>query len=111
MADDVIQVVTTTARKNEAETIASELVTRRLAACVQVIGPMASVFRWQGGVEHSQEWQCQIKTTMSRYAEVEAAIRELHPYEEPEVIAVPISVGSPSYLAWVRKEVTAVASE
>jgi periplasmic divalent cation tolerance protein len=97
---DLIEVVTTTARKDEAETIARELVQRRLAACVQIVGPVTSVYRWQGSVEHSQEWMCRIKAPRDLYEQVAAAIRELHSYETPEIIAQPVLAADEQYEAW-----------
>lgn len=100
-----MQVLTTAASEAEAEAIAAALVERRLAACVQVSGPIRSRYRWRGELERAEEWQCLIKTTAARYPEVEAAIRELHSYEEPEIVATPIVRGSPGYLAWVAESV------
>jgi periplasmic divalent cation tolerance protein len=68
---------------------------------VQILGPIASTYRWQGAVEREQEWQCLAKTEATRYEEVEAAIRAVHSYEEPEILALPILAGSPGYLAWI----------
>lgn len=96
---DVLQVVTTTASREEAERLARELVTRRLAACVQVAGPILSTYRWQGQIETSQEWTCTAKTLRSHYGEVAAAIGEFHSYEVPEILAVPVSEVSSAYLA------------
>ena len=98
-----MQVLTTVGSEAEAERISSALVDRPLAACVQVLGPITSRYRWQGKVEQEREWQCLAKTESSRYAEVEAAIRELHSYEEPEIIAMPIVEGSRGYLDWVSE--------
>jgi len=98
---DYIQVLTAAGSEEEAERISAALVERRLAACVQVIGPIASRYRWQGKVEHGQEWLCLAKTEASRYDELEAAIRELHSYEQPEIVATPIVAGSKGYLEWV----------
>jgi len=103
MADHV-QVLTTAGSAEEAERIAAALVERRLAACVQTLGPIRSRYRWQGAIEEAEEWQCLAKTEASRYAEVEAAIRELHSYEEPEIVALPIVAGSSGYLSWVSAE-------
>ncbi len=102
---ETIQVNTTTATKADAERIATALVERRLAACVQVGGPVRSCYRWHGKTETAEEWLCTAKTTREAYDEVEQAIRELHPYEEPEIIAVPIVAGSAGYLAWLREQV------
>jgi len=102
---EAIQVSTTTATKEDAQKIAAALVERRLAACVQVGGPITSVYRWQGIIETSDEWLCTIKTTRAAYEQVEAAIRQLHPYDEPEIIAVPIVAGSAGYLKWLDQQV------
>ena len=102
---DYIQVVTTTERKEDAESIARSLVERRLAACVQVAGPITSTYRWEGKIETSQEWQCWAKSRRQRYEEIEEAIRRLHPYKVPEILALPILAGSHSYLTWLDEEV------
>ncbi len=103
---DHIQVMTTTARRDEAERIAVTLVEARLAACVQVLGPIASTYRWKGAIESSQEWLCLIKTRQDLYEKVEASIRGVHPYEVPEVLALPVVAGSAPYLAWLDGEVS-----
>jgi len=102
---DHVQVLTTVGSEEDAERISIALVERRLAACVQTVGPIASRYRWQGKVETAREWQCLAKTEAARYPEVEAAIRELHPYDEPEIVATPIVAGSAGYLAWVSENV------
>jgi len=99
-----IQVFTTTEEKNDAEKMAKVLVEKRLAACVQVIGPVISTYQWKGNLETAQEWLCLIKTRRDLYDEVEAAIKEIHPYETPEIIAVPFVAGSREYLEWLRSE-------
>ena len=98
-----LQVLTTTSSEEEAERIAAALVERRLAACVQTLGPIASTYRWKGAVEREREWICLAKTEASRYGELEAAIRELHSYEEPEIIGTTIVAGSRGYLDWVSE--------
>jgi periplasmic divalent cation tolerance protein len=100
-----ICVYTTTETEAQAESIASALVDRRLAACVQVQGPIRSTYRWQEEVEHAKEWLCAVKTRREAYARVEAAIRSLHSYDEPEIIAIPVVAGSAGYLAWLQNEV------
>ena len=100
---DHVQVLTTVGSEEDAERISVALVERRLAACVQTVGPIASRYRWQGEVETAREWQCLAKTEASRYPEVEAAVRELHPYDEPEIVATPIVAGSAGYLAWISE--------
>jgi periplasmic divalent cation tolerance protein len=87
-----------------AEVLAHALVDARLAACVNVMAPCRSVYRWQGAVEAADEVPLLIKTTAACYAALEAAIRAQHPYELPEVIAVPVTQGLPDYLAWVAAE-------
>ena len=92
-----IQVTTTTEIETDAQAIASAVVEKRLAACVQVIGPITR----QGKVETAQEWLCAIKSRAALYKELERAIQAIHPYEEPEIIAMPIVKGSEGYLAWI----------
>jgi periplasmic divalent cation tolerance protein len=101
-----IQVVTTTDKRDDAIAIASELVQQRLAACVQILGPITSVYRWKGKVETAQEWQCWAKSRHDRYADIEQAIRKTHSYEEPEILAIPITAASASYLAWIDGQVS-----
>jgi len=103
---DYIQVLTTAGSEEEAARIADLLLDQHLAACVQIIGPIVSRYRWQGKLEHEQEWQCLVKTEAPRYREVEAAIRTVHSYEEPEILAIPILAGSKGYLEWVSASVT-----
>lgn len=98
---DYLQVLTTAGSEDEAERISAALVERRLAACVQILGPISSRYRWQGETEQAREWICLAKTETSRYPELEAAIRELHSYDEPEIVATPIVAGSAGYLAWL----------
>jgi periplasmic divalent cation tolerance protein len=102
---DHLQVLTTVSSEEEAERISAALVERRLAACVQILGPFSSRYRWQGAVEEAREWLCLAKTTTDRYPELEAAIRDLHSYEEPEIVATAIVAGSGGYLAWVTESV------
>jgi periplasmic divalent cation tolerance protein len=101
-----IQVVTTTARQEEAQRIARELVEKRLAGCAQVVGPITSIYRWQGKIETDEEWQCWCKTRGELFAQVEEAIRAIHPYEVPEILAVPVVAGSERYLAWLEEQTT-----
>ena len=98
-----VQVLTTAGSEEEAKQIAAALVDAALAACVQIVGPIVSRYRWQGEVEEAREWQCLAKTEAGRYDEVEEAIRAVHSYDEPEIIATPIVAGSAGYLAWIRR--------
>jgi periplasmic divalent cation tolerance protein len=101
---DVIQVTATTGNREEAQRIAAELVDHRLAACVQISGPITSFYRWEGKLETSQEWLLTIKTTEDRFDEVDQTIRKIHLYDVPEILATPVITGSEKYLTWVRKE-------
>ena len=100
----LLQITTTTPTRDEADRIAAALVERRLAACVQVAGPITSVYRWEGRLETAHEWLCIIKTTAARYPQIETAIRELHSYELPEIIGTEIMAGNGAYLRWVEAE-------
>lgn len=101
--NEFVQVMTTTQRKEDAQRIAEVLVEKRLAACVQIVGPITSLFRWQGQIESVEEWQCHIKTRAALYEDVEREVRANHPYEVPEILALPIVAGSRDYLAWLRE--------
>src|SRR5689334_2651934 len=102
---EFLQITTTTGKRKDADEIAAELVSRRLAACVQVSGPIVSTFRWQGKVETAEEFVCVIKTSRAKFDEVRAALSELHPYEVPEIIGTPILEGSEAYLKWLGEQV------
>jgi periplasmic divalent cation tolerance protein len=99
-----IQVTTTTETKEQAEKIALHLIEAKLAACIQINGPITSIYRWKGKVENTQEWLCLIKTRKSLFKKVESAIKKRHSYETPEIIAVPIIKGSKEYLIWLDYE-------
>jgi periplasmic divalent cation tolerance protein len=99
-----IQISTTTETKEQAQKIAKYLVEQKLAACVQISGPIESTYRWKGKVETSKEYLCLIKTWTTLFKKVEAAIKKMHPYETPEIIAVPIIKGSKEYLNWLDDE-------
>ncbi|MFN4219155.1 MAG: divalent-cation tolerance protein CutA, partial [Candidatus Bipolaricaulia bacterium] len=89
----------------EAERIAQALLEKRLAACVQIVGPLASLYWWQGKIERSEEWLCIAKSERALFKQIEETIRALHSYEVPEILAVPIVVGSESYLQWLSEQV------
>jgi periplasmic divalent cation tolerance protein len=82
------------------------LVDRRLVACVQIVGPIESIYRWQGKVETAREWLCLIKTTRAGFRAVAATVETLHPYDTPELVALPIAAGSPRYLEWLTASVS-----
>jgi periplasmic divalent cation tolerance protein len=90
-----------------AERLADTLIAERLAACVNILAPCRSVYRWKGEVQHDEEHPMLIKTTTERYAALERAVRAGHPYELPEIIALPVERGLGAYLAWVGAETTA----
>ena len=87
-----------------AERLAGLVVERNLAACVNILAPCRSVYRWKGAVQHDEEHPMLIKTTAERYPELEQALRAGHAYELPEIIAVPVTQGLPDYLDWVTTE-------
>jgi periplasmic divalent cation tolerance protein len=99
-----IQITTTTETKEDAQKIAQYLVETRLAACAQITGPITSIYHWKGKVESTQEWLCLIKTSEELFEKVETAIKKLHSYETPEIIAVPIVKGTKEYLSWLDDE-------
>ncbi len=104
--DEIIVVLTNMPDRDAALKLARELVAKRLVACVNVLAGCTSVYRWKGEVEEADEVPVLIKTRAGRYDEVEAAIRRLHPYELPEIVAVPVTRGLDEYLEWVNGETT-----
>ena len=100
----MIQIQTTVATKEEGQKIADVLVQAKLAACVQLVGPIESTYRWQGKVEKAEEWLCLIKTRTDLFDRVEKEILAIHSYETPEIIAVPIERSSADYLTWLNDE-------
>src|SRR4029078_9631372 len=101
---EYVQITTTTGTRNDAAQIASEVWSRRLAGCVQITGPIASTFRWQGKVETAEEWMCTVKTSGAQLGALQRVFETIHPYEVPEVIATPIVDGSEAYLKWLGKQ-------
>jgi periplasmic divalent cation tolerance protein len=101
---EYIQVSTTTDSKEGAERIARRVVEERLAACVQITGPVKSIYWWKGVMEEAEEWLLVMKTVKGIYLKVEEEIRRIHPYETPEIVAVPIVEGSMAYLDWIGAE-------
>jgi len=104
---EYIQVLTTVEHKADAEKIAKMLVEKRIAACVQIIGPLTSFFQWQGKLDSAQEYLCLIKSREDLFSELEAAIKSMHPYEVPEILATPVTKGSKDYLNWLAAELKA----
>jgi periplasmic divalent cation tolerance protein len=97
-------VLTNLPDRASAERLADALIEKRVAACVNILAPCRSVYRWQGAVQRDEEHPVLIKTTAERYGALEQAIRAAHPYELPEIIAVPVERGLPAYLDWVSSE-------
>ena len=100
-----IQVIVTVNDRLKAEEIAGELVKGRLAACAQVLGPIFSTYWWNEKVENSMEWMVFIKTIKEKYPLLETKIKEMHPYDVPEIIAHEIVFGNSSYLDWIKKTI------
>jgi periplasmic divalent cation tolerance protein len=100
-------VLTTAASEEEAHKIARHLVERRLAACVNIVAQITSIYRWQGNVEEAGEWLLIVKTTAAAFVQVRQTITELHSYEVPECHCLKIEDGSPNYLEWIAESVSA----
>ncbi|QDV69147.1 Divalent-cation tolerance protein CutA [Rosistilla carotiformis] len=101
---DFLQITTTTPTESEAQQIAAELIQQRFAACVQIEGPIASHYRWEGAVHCDSEFRLSIKTVAARYPEVERLIQSLHSYQQPQIIALPIVAGTAGYLDWLTEQ-------
>ena len=106
IAASLLQVQTTVATREDGEHLGRCLVDDRLAACVQVVGPIRSTYRTQGRVSSNEEWLCLAKIRSDRFAEVAEAIRAVHAYQTPQIIAVPIADATADYLAWALAETT-----
>ncbi len=104
---DALVVVTTTETQADAVRLAQALVESELAACVQVLPQITSIYRWQGKIEQAREVLLLIKTTRAAYSELEAAIKQNHSYQTPEIIALPVEAGSTDYLGWLTTSVRA----
>ncbi|MGH8726935.1 MAG: divalent-cation tolerance protein CutA [Burkholderiales bacterium] len=101
---ETLIVLTNLPDRESAEQLARRLVERRVAACVNVLAECGSIYRWEGKLENAREVPMLIKTTSARYAEVEREIKAAHPYELPEIVAVPVAAGLQRYLDWVEAE-------
>lgn len=104
MMKEYIQIFTTTEKRDDAKKIAQALVEKRLAGCVQIIGTISSTYWWKSSVKTAEESLCLIKSEKGLYKEIEKTIKEIHPYETPEITAVPIVAGSKEYLGWLDQE-------
>lgn len=99
--NNFIQITTTVDKKATAEQIANSLLSRKLAGCIQISGPITSVYPWEGKVQSTEEWVCSIKTRADLFKAVQTLINEIHPYELPEIIATPIVKASDDYQDWL----------
>lgn len=102
--DETLLVISNVPDMETANDIANAIVTQQLGACVNILPEVQSIYCWQGKVEKTTEVSLQIKTTRHRYGELEALIVSLHPYDTPEIIAIPVTVGLPAYMAWIAQE-------
>jgi periplasmic divalent cation tolerance protein len=100
-AADAVVVLVTAGSREEAGRIGTALVTERLAACVNLIGPVRSIYRWQGSIEEADEWQLVVKARAADLSALEARVKALHSYDVPEILALPVYGGSAAYLAWL----------
>jgi periplasmic divalent cation tolerance protein len=99
-----IKIITTVEKIQDAERIVKNLLEKRLAGCTQIIGPIKSTYWWKGNIETSQEYLVFIKSRQGLYEEIENSIKENHPYETPEIICIPILMGSKEYFQWLEDE-------
>lgn len=104
MSSDHVIVSSTTDSEDKARELAASAITAKLGACAQIVGPITSVYRWEGSVQTDPEWRVEIKTAADRVTELTEHIKANHSYEVPEIIATPIEGGSAEYLAWVVEE-------
>jgi periplasmic divalent cation tolerance protein len=105
MPAEAIQVVTTTAERKDADAIASAVLEKRLAACVQISGPIDSSYWWNGRIDTAREWLVTLKTRRDLYGKLEKLLLSLHPYDQPEIIATPVVEISSGYQKWLNEQV------
>jgi periplasmic divalent cation tolerance protein len=104
-ASEAIAVFVTTANADDAGRLADMLIGKRLAACVQILPEMQSVYRWQGKIERQKEVLLIAKTTMAKFEALDKEVRAMHSYETPEIVALPLTAGSAPYLEWISSSV------
>ena len=102
--EEYLHVLTTIDSKEKAGKLQRLLVEERAAACVQTLGPISSLYWWEGEIEQAQEWLCLAKTRRSEFSRLERLVKEHHPYETPEIIGIPILAGNEDYLEWISAE-------
>ncbi|MBD2387472.1 divalent-cation tolerance protein CutA [Cylindrospermum sp. FACHB-282] len=103
MSQEYITVITTAPNKENADNIAKNLLIEKLAGCVQIIGPITSHYWWQDEICQNEEWICLIKSSLVVYDQLEQTIKEIHPYDVPEIIVLPILKASDDYLSWLKQ--------
>jgi periplasmic divalent cation tolerance protein len=101
---EVLMVITNLPDRAKAEEVAEALVAQGVAACINILAECTSIYQWEGKLNHTKEVPLLIKTTRAAYPRLESALRNVHPYELPELIAVPVTAGLPAYLNWVAQE-------
>ena len=101
---DKIVVMNTCSSAEEAQRLAREMVEQRAAACVNIVAPVRSIYRWKGRIEDAEEWLLIVKTTRSSFDRLRTILEAAHSYELPEVLAIPVIAGSPNYMAWLEGE-------
>ena len=111
MSQAYVQVTTTTDSRPEAAALARSAVAERLAACAQLVGPIASTYWWEGEIESAEEWMVVFKTTGDRFDELASLITEGHSYDSPEIIATPVVAGSMDYLSWISEQTESSGDE
>ncbi|MGK7958531.1 MAG: divalent-cation tolerance protein CutA [Crocosphaera sp.] len=104
MSSPFIVVMTTTSTKENANQIAQTLLAKKLAGCIQIIGPITSHYYWQDELCQDEEWICLIKSSQDNYQTIESTMQDIHPYEVPEIISLPIVEGSKGYLSWLHQQ-------
>ncbi|MBO0828142.1 MAG: divalent-cation tolerance protein CutA [Streptosporangiales bacterium] len=104
MTGEHVRVETTVGSADAAASLARPVVEQRLVACAQVVGPIASTYRWEGSVTTDQEWLVVMKTAADRLDDLVAQLRSVHPYDVPEIVATPVVGGNPEYLRWVTEQ-------
>ncbi len=104
MSSPFIVVMTTTSTKENANQIAQTLLSKKLAGCIQIIGPITSHYYWQDELCQDEEWICLIKSSQDNYQTIESTMQDIHPYEVPEIISLPIVEGSKGYLSWLHQQ-------
>jgi periplasmic divalent cation tolerance protein len=105
---DFMQIFITVNSREKAREIAEGLIEKRLAGCIQISGPITSLYRWQGRIMEDQEWLLIAKSDRKHFIELENEVKRIHPYEVPEILALPVTEGNSSYLNWLKDELLPV---